>query len=82
MNDSVGTVNARRATFDTPSQFKSGAVLPRYDLVYETYGALNANPSNACSPPACRRSRRWLQKSLRADDPMKIRDLLDRLNTA
>ena len=47
MNDSVGTVNAQRATFDTPLQFKSGAVLPRYDLVYETYGALNADRSNA-----------------------------------
>ncbi len=47
MNNSVGTVNAQRATFDTPLQFKSGAVLPRYDLVYETYGALNADRSNA-----------------------------------
>jgi homoserine O-acetyltransferase len=47
LNDSVGTVNAQRATFDTPLQFKSGAVLPRYDLVYETYGVLNADRSNA-----------------------------------
>ena len=47
MSNSVGTVNAQRATFDTPLQFKSGAVLPRYDLVYETYGALNADRSNA-----------------------------------
>jgi homoserine O-acetyltransferase len=47
LSNSVGTVNAQRATFDTPLQFKSGAVLPRYDLVYETYGALNADRSNA-----------------------------------
>jgi len=47
LNNSVGTVNAQRATFDTPLQFKSGAVLSRYDLVYETYGALNADKSNA-----------------------------------
>jgi homoserine O-acetyltransferase len=47
LSNSVGTVNAQRATFDTPLQFKSGAVLPRYDLVYETYGTLNADRSNA-----------------------------------
>jgi homoserine O-acetyltransferase len=47
LNNSVGTVNAQRAAFDTPLQFKSGAVLPRYDLVYETYGTLNADRSNA-----------------------------------
>ena len=33
--------------FDTPLTFKSGAVLPRYELVYETYGTLNADKSNA-----------------------------------
>lgn len=47
MNDSVGIVSARRAQFETPLTFKSGAVLPRYDLVYETYGTLNADKSNA-----------------------------------
>jgi homoserine O-acetyltransferase len=47
LSNSVGTVNAQHATFDTPLQFKSGAVLPRYDLVYETYGSLNADRSNA-----------------------------------
>jgi homoserine O-acetyltransferase len=45
--NSVGIVSAQRATFDKPLTFKSGAVLPRYDLVYETYGTLNANKSNA-----------------------------------
>jgi homoserine O-acetyltransferase len=44
---SVGIVSAQRAQFDTPLQFKSGAVLPRYEIVYETYGTLNADKSNA-----------------------------------
>ncbi len=47
MNSSVGIVSAQRAFFDTPLTFKSGAVLPRYELVYETYGKLNADKSNA-----------------------------------
>jgi homoserine O-acetyltransferase len=47
ISQSVGAVHAQRAQFDTPLQFKSGAVLPRYELVYETYGTLNADKSNA-----------------------------------
>lgn len=47
MSSSVGIVKAQRATFDTPLTFKSGAVLPRYELMYETYGTLNADKSNA-----------------------------------
>ena len=47
MNSSVGIVSAQRIAFDTPLTFKSGAVLPRYELVYETYGELNADKSNA-----------------------------------
>lgn len=47
MNTSVGIVSAKRATFTAPLQFRSGAVLPRYELVYETYGKLNAAKSNA-----------------------------------
>jgi homoserine O-acetyltransferase/O-succinyltransferase len=47
LNTSVGIVSAQRASFDKPLTFKSGAVLPRYDLVYETYGTLNAAKSNA-----------------------------------
>jgi homoserine O-acetyltransferase/O-succinyltransferase len=45
--NSIGIVSARRASFDTPLVFRSGAVLPRYELVYETYGKLNADKSNA-----------------------------------
>ena len=44
---SIGIVNAQRANFDTPLVFRSGAVLPRYELVYETYGKLNSDRSNA-----------------------------------
>jgi homoserine O-acetyltransferase len=44
---SIGIVSAQRATFDTPLIFRSGTVLPSYELVYETYGTLNADKSNA-----------------------------------
>jgi homoserine O-acetyltransferase len=47
LSTSVGIASAQRATFDKPLTFKSGAVLPRYDLMYETYGTLNAAKSNA-----------------------------------
>ena len=47
MDHSVGIVSAQSATFDTPLHFNSGGVLPHYDLVYETYGTLNADKSNA-----------------------------------
>lgn len=47
MDNSVGIVTAQRATFDTPLAFRSGAVLPRCELVYETYGTLNPDKSNA-----------------------------------
>ncbi|HEU0220269.1 MAG TPA: homoserine O-acetyltransferase [Gallionella sp.] len=46
-SNSIGIVSAKRAQFDTPLVFRSGAVLPRYELVYETYGKLNADKSNA-----------------------------------
>lgn len=46
-NNSVGLVTAQTAHFDTPLTLKSGAVLPQFDLVYETYGQLNADKSNA-----------------------------------
>jgi len=47
LTSSVGIVSAQRAQFDIPLQFKSGAVLPRYEIVYETYGRLNDDKSNA-----------------------------------
>ncbi|GHD64919.1 homoserine O-succinyltransferase MetX [Jeongeupia chitinilytica] len=44
---SVGIVAPQTAVFDAPIQLASGAVLPRFELVYETYGTLNADASNA-----------------------------------
>jgi homoserine O-acetyltransferase len=44
---SVGIVSAQRAVFDEPLRLRSGAVLENYELVYETYGTLNADRSNA-----------------------------------
>jgi len=47
VNNSVGIVAPQSAHFDAPLTLKSGAVLPQFDLVYETYGILNADKSNA-----------------------------------
>lgn len=44
---SIGNVVAQRAHFDQPLALRSGGVVPAYDLVYETYGTLNAAKSNA-----------------------------------
>jgi len=44
---SIGIVSSERAHFSQPLTLKSGAVLPAFDLVYETYGTLNAAKSNA-----------------------------------
>ena len=46
-SNSVGLVVSRIAHFSEPLPLKSGATLPAYDLVYETYGELNADASNA-----------------------------------
>ena len=45
--NSVGIVAAQTAHFEQVLTLKSGAVLPQFDLVYETYGKLNADQSNA-----------------------------------
>jgi len=44
---SVGTVSPQTARFAEPLPLRSGAVLRDYELVYETYGTLNAERSNA-----------------------------------
>jgi len=44
---SVGIVTPKIQHFDQPLTLTSGASLPAYDLVYETYGELNAARSNA-----------------------------------
>ncbi len=46
-SDSVGLVQPRVEHFDEPLALRSGAILPAYDLVIETYGTLNAARSNA-----------------------------------
>lgn len=44
---SVGLVSARRMVFEEPLRLASGRALSRYEIVYETYGELNASRSNA-----------------------------------
>jgi homoserine O-acetyltransferase/O-succinyltransferase len=45
--DSVGLVQPQRVSFNQPISLISGRTLPEYELVYETYGELNAAKSNA-----------------------------------
>ena len=45
--NSVGIVAPQTAHFEQALTLKSSAVLPQFDLVYETYGKLNADQSNA-----------------------------------
>jgi len=45
--NSVGVVTPRRVCFIEPLQLTSGAALPGFELVFETYGMLNAQCSNA-----------------------------------
>ena len=45
--DSVGLVSPSTLHIDDPLKLDCGRVLPHYDLVYETYGELNAEHSNA-----------------------------------
>ena len=45
--DSVGIVTPQTAHFSEPLALACGRSLPSYELVYETYGELNAERSNA-----------------------------------
>ena len=45
--NSVGLVVPQTARFDQEIRLKSGACLPGFELVFETYGQLNAARSNA-----------------------------------
>lgn len=45
--DSVGLVTPQMAHFDEPLVLACGQTLPNYQLIYETYGQLNADASNA-----------------------------------
>ncbi len=44
---SLGIVQPQVMRFTEPLPLKSGALLPDYELAYETYGTLNADKSNA-----------------------------------
>jgi len=44
---SVGIVTPQRARFEAPLPLRCGTALRDYELVYETYGTLNAERSNA-----------------------------------
>ncbi|HEY6355291.1 MAG TPA: homoserine O-acetyltransferase, partial [Burkholderiaceae bacterium] len=44
---SIGVVSPQSRHFEQPLPLRSGATLPDYTLVYETYGVLNADASNA-----------------------------------
>ncbi|MGH8650387.1 MAG: alpha/beta fold hydrolase, partial [Burkholderiales bacterium] len=44
---SAGIVTPQTAKFSEPVRLKSGAVVDEYELVYETYGSLNPDRSNA-----------------------------------
>ncbi|PVZ72180.1 homoserine O-succinyltransferase MetX [Pelagibaculum spongiae] len=46
-SNSVGLVSPQKASFDTPLDLVSGKTLPGFELVYETYGQLNPQKSNA-----------------------------------
>ena len=45
--DSVGLITPQTLHFDQPLELECGRALDAYDLVYETYGKLNTNASNA-----------------------------------
>ncbi|MEO6697192.1 MAG: homoserine O-acetyltransferase, partial [Gammaproteobacteria bacterium] len=45
--DSVGLVTPKTLRFDEPLALDCGRTLDRYELIYETYGELNADRSNA-----------------------------------
>lgn len=46
-SDSVGLVTPKTLHFDEPLALDCGQTLPSFELIYETYGALNADHSNA-----------------------------------
>ena len=45
--DSVGLISPQMAHFDQPLHLACGRTLDEYELIYETYGELNASASNA-----------------------------------
>ena len=68
---SVGIVAPKSVHFDTPLYLESGAVLDSYELVYETYGELNAAKSNSVLICHALSSNHHVAGSY-ADDPKNI----------
>ncbi len=68
---SVGIVAPKSVHFDAPLYLKSGAVLDSYELVYETYGELNAAKSNSVLICHALSSNHHVAGSY-ADDPKSI----------
>jgi homoserine O-acetyltransferase len=46
-DNGIGIVKAERARFEAPLRLSAGSELPGFELVYETYGKLNAAKNNA-----------------------------------
>lgn len=46
-SDSVGLVTPQKYNFEEPLKLECGRILPRFELMVETYGTLNADQSNA-----------------------------------
>jgi homoserine O-acetyltransferase len=68
---SVGAVTPSRLSFETPLRLKSGASVARYDLMYETYGTLNAAKSNAVLVPHALNASHHVA-GYYADDPRNV----------
>ena len=47
LKNSVGIVKPGKFHFNDPLELRSGRILPVFDLIFETYGELNASRSNA-----------------------------------
>jgi homoserine O-acetyltransferase len=68
---SVGAVTPSRMSFDAPLKLKSGASVASYELMYETYGTLNAARSNAVLVPHALNASHHVAGCY-ADDPRNI----------
>jgi homoserine O-acetyltransferase len=68
---SVGAVTPSRMSFDAPLRLKSGAAVDRYELMYETYGTLNAAKSNAVLVPHALNASHHVAGHY-ADDPRNV----------
>jgi homoserine O-acetyltransferase len=68
---SVGVVETQRMRFEAPLRLSSGAELAGYELVYETYGELNADRSNAVLVCHALNASHHVA-GVRADDPKDV----------